>query len=283
MTVTQPGRTLLSPTRIAIAICAVLALSLFAGTMATNADAKKRGGGNKAAKQIKKLNKQVKKANKIAKQANAAAMEAIELANAALEQGGQQGPAGPAGPAGAEGPAGADGAQGPQGPAGEDGAPGADGEDGAPGSPWTAGGTLPANATLTGNLSISTDQAAHGDPLGVGESQAWLPISFEIPLAAPIPPANTHYDSTAGDDSIPECPGTRDDPQADRGWLCVYGSDFVSNMQPSPGFIGAFGAAFLPPSGDFGAVAADVAGTALVLDIPAAGAASFSGSWAVTG
>ena len=92
---------------------------------------------------------------------------------------GKNGAAGPAGPAGAPG-AGTPGAAGPQGPAGAAGANGGNGqkgEKGAKGEPWTAGGTLPKNATETGVWSFGP----------IAEGTPTVPIaSFTIPLAASL-------------------------------------------------------------------------------------------------
>ena len=135
------------------------------------------------------------------------------------------GPVGPAGPAGANGQDGAAGGQGIQGIAGTDGKTvlsgtatptGADGTDGdfyietdvskiygpkaggvwpagvdlkgATGDPWTAGGTLPIGATLTGawNVDISST--------GTASAQA----SFPIPLATPITSSRTHMNDGGG-------------------------------------------------------------------------------------
>jgi hypothetical protein len=103
-----------------------------------------------------------------------------------------QGKAGKAGAAGAngangangaQGPAGATGPGGPQGPAGINGTPGtsgAPGAKGAAGSPWTAGGTLPSERTETGVWGLSELAKASG------LYAIHIPISFNIPLAAPI-------------------------------------------------------------------------------------------------
>ncbi|HET7574153.1 MAG TPA: hypothetical protein VFJ99_03470 [Solirubrobacterales bacterium] len=139
---------------------------------------------------------------------------------------------GPRGPRGPQGPAGADGAQGPQGLPGANGKDGANGSNGngidgksvvveeieigelacngfggievavegsgeveqicngeegtngTSGDPWTAGGTLPVNATETG----AWDWGVFGSA-----ADQYAPISFNVPLAAPLPAANVHY------------------------------------------------------------------------------------------
>lgn len=120
---------------------------------------------------------------------------------------GPEGPQGPAGPAGvngkdgAQGPKGDTGSQGPQGPKGDK------GDKGDPGDPWTAGGTLPAGKTETGNW-------------GFGGTAAFdvSALSFNVPLSeAPT----LRFIETDGDD-LTNCPGDATDPAAAPGQLCVY-------------------------------------------------------------
>jgi hypothetical protein len=156
-----------------------------------------------------------------------------------------KGKRGPAGPAGAAGTNGKDGAPGKDGVAGKDGAPGAPGApgasvtntllppgnpncpeggaefkvgagaptracNGAEGSPWTAGGTLPSEATETGAWSGAFNE---GD-------KAFLPISFTVPLAEPT----TAVLVTDLEADTPGCPGLDEHglPSADPGFTCVY-------------------------------------------------------------
>jgi hypothetical protein len=121
---------------------------------------------------------------------------------------GATGPVGAAGPAGPKGDAGAAGAGGKQGPEGKQ------GEEGEPGSPWTAGGTLPTNATETGTWSAS----------GLEGAEVWVPISFSIPLAQVLTEAKTHL-VPAGGEGV--CNGTSAAPKAPAGELCVYQSEFA--------------------------------------------------------
>jgi hypothetical protein len=107
---------------------------------------------------------------------------------------GATGPAGPQGPAGANGNAGAKGDNGAPGQAGAAGATGATGATGKGvtgatgatgvtgenGSPWTAGGTLPVEATETGAWSGVAPK----------EEAELIAISFPIALASPIEPGN---------------------------------------------------------------------------------------------
>lgn len=96
---------------------------------------------------------------------------------------GPQGPAGAAGKDGANGTNGTDGADGKEGKEGKEGEEGEEGEEGKEGpegkqgpegSAWTAGGTLPAGAQLTGIWSAHADAAEVVD----------VPISFPIKLAS---------------------------------------------------------------------------------------------------
>jgi hypothetical protein len=107
-----------------------------------------------------------------------------------------RGPRGPAGPAGAAGAAGAAGPQGPTGPAG------------APGQNFTLNTTLPSGQTLTGIYGVG---GGNGD---------WIhdTVLFRIPLAAPIPGANSHY-LPVGAAVTAQCPGPG---QAAAGHLCIY-------------------------------------------------------------
>jgi hypothetical protein len=134
---------------------------------------------------------------------------------------GAQGAQGPAGPAGPGGPAGSAG-QGPAGPAGEKGASGAEGKAGESvkmkvatggeckeggssftvggktehvcnGSPWTAGGTLPSGQTETGAWHFF-QPAALVVPVA--------PISFSIPLAAPLGASEVHLIAVNGKELI---------------------------------------------------------------------------------
>ncbi len=163
---------------------------------------------------------------------------------------GPQGPAGltgPAGPAGPTGPTGPTGATGGTGPAGNNGSDGvsvtssiepkgahcAEGGtklvaanattyacNGKEGSPWTDGGTLPVGSTETGTW---------GQDINNAETQ--IPISFPIPLAAPIEGSKAHVIGVfEGEGEIKEsktiekgeCKGTYMKPGAATGQLCVF-------------------------------------------------------------
>ena len=181
---------------------------------------------------------------------------------------GAQGPAGPAGPAGANGKDGAQGAPGQDGTAGKsvvltntapscseggisvevEGTP-ASKKQVCNGEPWTAGGTLPEGETETGAWSF-------GKP-GATSAGAYVPISFPIPLAAPLAagnrqpgasppveePGQVHYIDTSGKEVVlneetfateevtqTNCPGSAASPEADPGHLCVYEGDLVGGV-----------------------------------------------------
>ncbi len=172
---------------------------------------------------------------------------------------GKTGPAGPSGPVGPQGPAGA---IGPAGASGKDGAPGsaglpgADGTDGVDGSPWTAGGTLPVGATETGMWSFASSKA---------EGSIAVPISFTIPLAAKLSPANVKFVSNTANPDPTNCPGTVEKPEAASGFVCIY---------EAPGAVNATHLFDNSPS---------VAGVLSLFVIPEDKAAAAFGSYAVTG
>jgi collagen triple helix repeat protein len=132
---------------------------------------------------------------------------------------GSAGPAGPAGSAGPQGPAGAAGGKGelgPQGPAGPQGPEGEEGEPGPEGSPWTAGGTLPPEATETGVWGPKIANAEEGNYT--------YPISFTVPLAAGLDEEHAVIVNEAGGEtSKPGCPGQANGlPTAEPGYFCAY-------------------------------------------------------------
>jgi len=120
---------------------------------------------------------------------------------------GPAGPAGPQGPAGTKGDTGASGAEGKQGPKGDD------GEEGPEGSPWTLGGKLPSGATETGTWSAS----------GLESGEAYVPISFPIPLEAQIAGAKAHLVPAGGE---APCMGSNAEPTAPKAELCIYKTEF---------------------------------------------------------
>jgi hypothetical protein len=230
---------------------------------------------------------------------------------------GATGPAGPAGPQGLVGPKGDTGAKGERGEAGSGGSGPAgksvvsnafegtdepasepceelggvefevegsgqpkfacNGAAGTNGSPWTAGGTLPKGATETGVWNVSTTLA---NTLETGEPPVHItqiPISFSVPLAAPIEePSHTIF-VPEGDTSTAHCSaapigGSVDNPKAESGYLCVYGGGgFSGTLTPWAQF------PFSAPEYN----AAGRSGTSLGLQITETTVGS--GSWAVTG
>jgi hypothetical protein len=103
---------------------------------------------------------------------------------------------------------------------------GTEGAQGTPGSPWTAGGTLPVGSTETGTWMLAKS----------GQMRA--PISFTIPLAAPLGGAKVHYINPAGQElrineeetellefTSTACLGTVAAPSATPGNLCVYAKE----------------------------------------------------------
>jgi collagen triple helix repeat protein len=177
-------------------------------------------------------------------------------ANGAAGSAGPAGPAGPTGPAGSGSP----GAQGSEGKAGTNGASVTSAEskakvgpcekggseftaangktyacNGKEGSPWTAGGTLPSASTETGMWSTGKVNAEGG------QLYAHVPISFSIPLAAPLLPADEHFvkqgeTPLAGSGCFG---GSFAHPTAERGNLCVYGNkeENVEEVELGGGFI----------------------------------------------
>jgi Collagen triple helix repeat (20 copies) len=144
------------------------------------------------------------------------------------------GPAGPAGLAGPQGPAGAngkDGAEGKQGPTGKTG----------PTGPTGAGSTGATGATGFSGFTetLPSEQTETGVVTGVlsGAEVEFIPISFSVPLSAPLPPngLNTNtpvkpvgFQGTAGED----CPGSAEEPMAKPGILCVYLTKQTTTFAP---------------------------------------------------
>jgi Collagen triple helix repeat (20 copies) len=136
-----------------------------------------------------------------------------EVEKIAKKYAGKSGATGPAGAAGATGPAGKEGAEGLAGKNGKD---GSEGKEGKEGSPWTAGGTLPAGAAETGTWGYGPLVAE------VTALKLRVPISFTIPLAAPLDEQHVQFigpeeTGTGGCEG-----GTFEEPKAKSGFLCVY-------------------------------------------------------------
>ncbi|HEY3829209.1 MAG TPA: hypothetical protein VGL57_08440 [Solirubrobacteraceae bacterium] len=203
---------------------------------------------------------------------------------------GAQGTAGAAGSAGApgpQGPAGAAGTKGETGSTGEKGATGEKGPKGANGSPWTAGGTLPAEATETGAWSVGAGNAGDVALAAVaGEAGERAAVSFTIPLAAPLNEEHVQSNpvgfptATSSSDQIEHCPGNVEEPKAQAGFLCVYTGASSEIETPTPYIVA-------PSAGTISQIKGLGTGTAGAELLESAQephkAAFANGSWAVTG
>jgi hypothetical protein len=217
------------------------------------------GGAYAAKKYLITSTKQISPSVLKALQGKAGVAGAVGAPGAAGAQG-PAGPAGPAGPKGETGSSGKEGKQGEPGKAGKDGVtgksvegvaiapgdPGCEGRGGVEyaiegsteskevctgkeGSPWTAGGTLPPGATETGAWSFNASEAssiAPGAPMGNGKNHTvFVPISFSVPLSAPITEsAKIHFVGETGDGV--NCKGTVKEPKALPGQLCIYWAEY---------------------------------------------------------
>jgi hypothetical protein len=190
-----------------VALVAAVGGSAVAATDATDS-AKKRN--SKAKKKSKGVT--VAQVRKISKQ------EARKLVGTGPQ--GPQGVPGLPGPQGLPGANGSDGQNGANGSDGDDGATGATGATGEEGSPWTAGGTLPSGATLTG--AWATDPSPLLGPPGEAPSIRNVPLSLPIQLPAPIEFGNTHIVPKEGPVPAGCTGGTVAAPKADPGHFCVY-------------------------------------------------------------
>jgi hypothetical protein len=144
---------------------------------------------------------------------------------------GKNGANGAAGPAGAVGGTGPAGPQGPAGVAGGAGAAGAAGKEGKEGPPGTTGftKTLPSGAAEQGVWTAETPQGSPQPGLGA--------ISFTIPLAGPLDDSHVFY--VAFETEVPQCPGSVEEPLAEKGDLCVYAGAATSLRPGSEGVIHA--------------------------------------------
>ena len=167
---------------------------------------------------------------------------------------GPAGPAGAIGPAGPTGPTGAAGPQGPQGETGPEGKTGAGvinkttvpsantcpdggtefivegkktyacaGKEGKPGM-IHPGETLPAGASETGAWSaIGVISLPNNKTLPAAEQEVRTAlVSFTVPLEAGL--KVTPVFRALGSAPSTECPGTPEKPEAEAGFLCVYGA-----------------------------------------------------------
>ena len=155
---------------------------------------------------------------------------------------GATGPAGPAGPVGATGPAGPQGPAGPkgdkgdQGPAGATGAKGDKGDTGAKGDKGDTGAqgpAGPAGPTCPGGECVlpagATETGAWGLPGFIKASTFEFPNVFiSFPLKLTFEPTLKYVPTAQSEtpNAVPGCPGTRPEPKADAGNICVYATGF---------------------------------------------------------
>ncbi len=213
------------------------------------------------------------------KQISPSVLKALQGKNGAAGPAGTAGVAGAQGAQGPAGPAGAAGAKGETGPAGKDGAAGKtgatgkEGSEGPEGSPWAVGGTLPSGKTETGTWSFGK--------LAVAVEVMRLPLSFPVPLAANLEPADVHYINAAnmevlsgGSEVVSAvCTGSALVPSAVKG-LCIYTKSLsgVSNLSNS---------SINKGGGGGGGQGALTVGAFLSISSPEEGAVGV-GTWAVT-
>jgi hypothetical protein len=151
--------------------------------------------------------------------------QVVKIAKKYAGKPGAQGAKGDPGPTGAQGP------KGDQGLKGDAGTPGTDGEDGIDGENGVCSVAvpkceLPSGSTMTGVWGVAS----------VGVSHPVAEVSFPLRLAAEptefqvIPPGGT---------STSECPGTPEEPQAKKGYLCIYEAVELTNVKAPPfnGFV----------------------------------------------
>jgi len=156
--------------------------------------------------------------------------------------------------------------------------------NGEQGSPWTAGGTLPPEATETGTWSSGvvakpevTSQGPEDDVEVKLQAPVLVPvpISFAIPLADPIPASNV--DILAPNETTATCSGSGGDPTAAPGYLCVYVT--IANELT---YFNVFPVdAALTPASTPGASVSGAIAMALSFNPPASNGYIY-GSWAVT-
>jgi hypothetical protein len=112
------------------------------------------------------------------------------------------------------------------------------GKEGKEGSPWTAGGTLPAGSSETGQWSVSVNQAEER------ASFVTASISFTIPLANALGKEHTHFIGPEEGEGEPKakmptgCSGNFKAPKATSGNLCVFTQTVLdlktSSVLPAP-------------------------------------------------
>jgi hypothetical protein len=216
--------------------------------------------------------------------------------------------AGATGAAGAAGPSGKNGARGAEGLSGEDGvgittaaASAAECPSGgvkvtsANGATKVCNGTtgftefLPAGKTETGTFAIPKIEITEAQVAEEIESVSLTsaPISFAIPLEAPLGPSEVHFVSTEEQEesSAPsQCPGSVETPLAEEGNLCLYQGGTLIQEANAEGEEEARVAKIFPATGITSSPAgASTAGAdALVVIKAGEGAVFMQGTWALT-
>ncbi|HTT94614.1 MAG TPA: hypothetical protein VMF55_08070 [Solirubrobacterales bacterium] len=218
---------------------------------------------------------------------------------------------------------GAAGATGPAGPAGKDGGNGANGTNGSNGANGTSvttaaasagecpsggikvlsasapakvcNGTtgftefLPSGKTETGTFATPKIEITEAEvEAGVESVQLTTsPISFAIPLEAPLGAAEVHFVSTEeqeGGTGPAQCPGSAETPLAERGNLCLYQGGTLIQEENAEGENEARVVKIFPATGTTGSAAgaATAGADALALIRAGEGQAFMQGTWAVT-
>jgi hypothetical protein len=189
---------------------------------------------------------------------------------------------------GLTGAAGANGANGNDGGSGANGTNGTNGTNGAPGSPWTAGGTLPSNATETGVWTFGPFADVSVYP---GENKSvQTPVNFPIPLTSELPASSVHLILKNGEEfnsafeEVPpaECLGTVAAPSAEPGNLCIYAGTelFAPSNLTGKVLLSPEGGAYIDPA--TGNPGVGVTGTILEIFAREEDGAKAFGAWAVT-
>ncbi|MGN6202677.1 MAG: hypothetical protein ACTHNY_09760 [Solirubrobacterales bacterium] len=133
--------------------------------------------------------------------------QVIKIAKKYAGKPGAQGPKGDTGPAGAQGP------KGDVGPNGDKGDTGSQGPEGPPGPTETE---LPVGKTMRGVWSF----------LGKGQPEYWVNISFPLRLPAGV----------VKGDGPTQCPGSASNPEAARGFYCIYAAAENNAFDNGTGF-----------------------------------------------
>jgi len=161
---------------------------------------------------------------------------------------GPQGPKGDPGAPGAKGDTGATGATGPEGKQGPEGKPGKEGPEGPEGPEGTFGSKpLPSGQTLTGVYGDSPSLTAISFPIRVNPAPTALFVlasenttayelgdgtRFLYPLGKPEPESLEEFEE-AKKAAAEACPGSKTDPKAAPGFLCIY-PDRNTAIPPGP-------------------------------------------------